>query len=228
MFDKWVQEDSFARMRQVCSSSRGTEMITLWDAHTHLTSLGSMVLILGPWTPSTHTHTHSPFFRRPIAFFGTLARLYLLTTRVLWSTQKLLYEFKGHSIWNTASISCLIALNELLRRTLMGKSYQCHQRVGTVEAKPPWRPAEWEMRIGRRTRCRSIAYIAPELSTVLKILRPLASLLSSFHSFFVSFLFLFFAVSFRICWIRSLLGTRYAADIKRVNYAHSSLCYVYK
>lgn len=33
--------------------------------------------------------------------------------------------------------------------SLVGKSYQCHQRAGTAAAKPPWRPAEWEMRIGR-------------------------------------------------------------------------------
>lgn len=51
------------------------------------------------------------------------------------------------------------------------------------------------MRIDRRTRCRSIAYIAPELSTVLKILPPLASLLSSFHSFFCFFSFPFFLQS---------------------------------
>lgn len=54
------------------------------------------------------------------------------------------------------------------------------------------------MRIGRRTRCRSIAYIAPELSTVLKILRPLASL-----SQFLPLVFLFLFFSF---FLQSLFG----------------------
>lgn len=65
---------------------------------------------------------------------------------------------------------------------LLGKSYQCHQRAGTAAAKPPWQPAEWEMRIGRRARRRDTAYIAPELSMGLRMLQPLAALLRSLLS----------------------------------------------
>ena len=86
---------------------------------------------------------------------------------------------------NKPRFSCLIVFNELPQRSLMGISYQCHQRAGTAAAKPPWRPAEWEMRIGRRAPppCRS-AHCAGALrgaenapASPLIALQPLSGLL---------------------------------------------------
>lgn len=99
-----------------------------------------------------------------------------------------------------------------LSLSLWGKSYQCHQRAGTAAAKPPWQPAEWEMRNGRRARCRDTAwYCAGALQGAENT--PFCPLAFQTLSGFV--------------WISSLPGTMTATSSYRIMLIHHC-CYLWK
>lgn len=116
---------------------------------------------------------HLSLYRMPIHLAGRwqdfiYSQSVFYQAHWLTSMQTLLRVKAGRK--SLARLPCLIVLNELPRRSLMGKSYQCHWRAGTTAAKPPWRPAKWEMRVAKSARCRDIKTV--ELSVVLKTLLP--------------------------------------------------------